>query len=245
MSIFWAIILGIVQGVTEFIPVSSSGHLVIIQSLMPAFVQPGVLFDVVLHLGTVFAVLFFFRKTIISLVRKYWILFIIGTIPAGLVGLFFQDQLEALFGSVKFVGFALLVTAVFNFITDKTISYKKEITNRNAFMIGVFQALAIIPGISRSGATIFAGVKSGIDKEKAAEFSFLLSIPAILGANVLQFVSHGINGISDPLYYLFGYAAASVSGFISIGFVLKALHKKRFKLFSIYCLVLGLAVLLI
>ena len=245
MNIFWAVILGLVQGVTEFLPISSSGHLVIFQNFIPGFTQPGALFDVVLHLATMCAVLIYFRKILFEIIKKYWLFFIIGTIPAGLVGIFFQDQFESLFTNIKFVGLALLVTALFNFVTDKTRSDKKVLGNKNAFMIGIFQALAIIPGISRSGSTIFAGTIFGINKQKAAEFSFLLSVPAILGANVLQFVCHGVDGISAPLNYVAGFVAAFISGYVSIRVVLKTLHGKRFKIFGIYCLIIGLAVLLI
>lgn len=243
MNILWAVVLGIVQGFTEFLPVSSSGHLVILQNLVPSFTQPGVVFDVILHLGTMIAVLCFFRKTIFSLFKKYFWLFVIGTIPAGLVGFFFQQQLEGLFGNVKAVGVALLVTAVINFLTDRTITDNKNVTSKNALLIGTAQALAIIPGISRSGATIFAGAKLGINKEKAAEFSFLLSIPAILGANFLQFISHGTDSTFNLSYYFPGFLAALVSGFISISVVLKTLHERKFKIFGYYCLILGILVL--
>ena len=243
MNVFWVVFLGIVQGITEFLPVSSSGHLVLFQELIPSFTQPGALFDVVLHLGTVCAVLIFFRKKLVGLVKKYWLAFIVGTIPAGLVGILLQDQIEALFTNVRFVGLALLFTALFNFATDRIKTDKRKLVNKNALVIGVFQALAIIPGISRSGSTIFAGVNSGIEKERAAEFSFLLSIPAILGANVLQFTSHGVNGIANPIFYLVGFFTAFISGFISISLVLKALCQKRFRLFGYYCLAVGVAVL--
>ena len=245
MNIFWSIILGIVQGVTEFLPVSSSGHLVIFQQFIPRFVQPGALFDVVLHLATMCAVLIYFRKRLVELINRYWLVLFVGTVPAGLVGIFFQDQIESFFTNVKFVGFALLITALFNFFTDVTKTRDKNFTNKNAFFVGIFQAFAIVPGISRSGSTIFAGSIAGINKEKAAEFSFLLSVPAILGANVLQFVSHGVDGISNPLNYVAGFVAAFISGYVSIRVVLKTLHGKRFKIFGIYCLIVGLAVLLI
>lgn len=243
MNIFWSIILGLVQGITEFLPVSSSGHLVIFQNLIPEFSQPGALFDVVLHFGTMCAVLIYFSKKLIHLIKKYWLAFIVGTIPAGLVGIFFQGQIESLFTNIRFVGLALMITGVFNFITDITKTDDKNITYKNSFFVGVFQALAIIPGISRSGSTIFAGRLSGISKEKAAEFSFLLSVPAILGANILQFASHGVNAINDPINYFTGFISAFISGYISIGIVLKALHKKQFKYLGIYCFALGLLVL--
>lgn len=244
MNIFWSILLGFVQGVTEFLPVSSSGHLVIFQQFIPGFAQPGALFDVVLHLGTMFAVLLFFRKKLISLVKRYWLAFFVGTIPAGLVGLFFQDQIEMLFTNIRFVGFALLITGIFNIITDKARIKDKNIALKNAFFVGIFQALAIIPGISRSGSTIFAGVKSGIDKEKAAEFSFLLSVPAILGANFLQIFKHGLSELENPLFYIGGFITALLSGYLSIGIVYNFLLGGKFKVFGYYCFILGFIVLL-
>lgn len=244
MNVLWVVILGIVQGFTEFLPVSSSGHLVILQSLIPSFDQPGVLFDVILHLGTTVAVVYFFRKTIINAFKDNFWFFVVGTVPAGLVGFFFRSQLESMFANVKLVGLTLIITAILNYVTDKTASGKNKFTGKNALLIGTAQALAIVPGISRSGATIFAGVKSGIDKKKAAEFSFILSIPAILGASVLQLFYHGVNGITDPLNYFFGFIAAFISGFFAIGFVLKTLHQKRFKYFGYYCLIVGVLVLL-
>jgi undecaprenyl-diphosphatase len=245
MNIFWAIILGIVQGFTEFLPVSSSGHLAIFQALIPSFVAPGVLFEAVLHLGTSFAVIYFFKNKLIDYLRKHWRFLVIATLPVILVGSFFQTDIESLFGNIKFVGSALLVTALFNFLTDKKVSGKLGFTNKNVLLMGIAQAIAVLPGISRSGATIFAGTSQKIKKDKVAEFSFLLSIPAIFGANILQFFSHGANSLTDPLYYLAGFTAAFISGYVAIGIVLKALHKSRFKLFGIYCLIVGLLVLLI
>ena len=244
MNIFWAIILGIVQGFTEFLPVSSSGHLVIFQNLIPSITQTGALFYAFLHLGTMTAVLFYYRKSLILYISKYLMLVAVGTIPVYLVGLIFRSQIEILFGSVKFVGFALLVSALFNFLTDRGISGKKKITNGSALWVGVFQALAILPGVSRSGATIFAGSRLGMNKHKAAEFSFFLSIPAIIGANLLEITVHGINGIISPMYYLAGFIAAFISGLVAIRLVLKTLHLRRFKLFAFYCLIVGFMILI-
>jgi len=244
MNLFWAAFLGLIQGITEFLPVSSSGHLVIAQNIIPEFEQPGVLFDVVLHLATTFAVLYFFRTRLIELVKKYFLLLVIGTIPAVIVGLLLQDQIEILFGSVRMVGFALLVTGIFNFYVDRITVKKDSISKGNSFLIGIFQAVAIIPGISRSGSTIFGGVLSGVDRKKAAEFSFLLSVPAIIGANILQFISHPINGDLKPLFYVAGFIAAFISGLISIHLVFRSLAKRKFKLFSYYTFALGILVIL-
>src|SRR3989344_4781636 len=244
MNALWAIVLGILQGLTEFIPVSSSGHLVLAQSLIPGFSQPGILFDVVLHLGTLFAVFYFFRKTILRLGRKYYLLLIVGSIPAALIGFLFQEQLVSTFGNVKMVGLELIITGVLNLLIDRFEANKQKISFLDSFLVGISQAIAIIPGISRSGATIFSAVKLGIDKKKAAEFSFLLSIPAIAGANILQFLSNDVSSLENPLNYVIGFAAAFVTGFWSINLVLKSLAKRKFSVFGVYSIVLGSIVLL-
>jgi len=240
MNLFDAGILGAIQGLTEFLPVSSSGHLVLAQSLIPGFSQPGVLFDVVLHFGTLFAVLYYFAKKILSLKINYLLLLFIGTIPAALFGYFFAPFLEASFGNVKWVAAELIITGVLNILVDKFPSKKKILSLKNSFLVGVAQAIAIIPGISRSGATIFAGVGLGISKKEAAEFSFLLSIPAILGANILQFAKYGANGRIDVPYYLTGLIVSFAVGFFSIKVVFKFLEERKFKYFGYYAIALGL-----
>jgi undecaprenyl-diphosphatase len=245
MDLLSSILLGVLQGLTEFLPVSSSGHLVIAQQLIPNFIQEGVLFDVFLHAGTVLAVLYYFRKSILKLTPKYLLFLLIGTIPAGLVGFFFSTPIEILFANISVVGFALLFTAVLNFMTDRLKVKKQEISIKNSLLIGVAQAIAIIPGVSRSGSTIFAGTSLGLKREKAAEFSFLLSVPAIVGANVLQFFKYGPDGIGNMGIYIAGFLAAFLSGIFAINLVLKFLLSSRFKIFAFYCFLLGVAVLLL
>ncbi|MBU0572474.1 undecaprenyl-diphosphate phosphatase [Patescibacteria group bacterium] len=245
MNLISSIFLGILQGLTEFLPVSSSGHLVIVQNLIPGFTQDGVLFDVFLHAGTVLAVLYYFRKTLLKLTPKYLFLLLIGTIPAGLVGVFLGSSIENLFNGVYIVGFALLFTAVLNFLTDRAKTGSKEISIKKTILIGMAQALAIIPGISRSGSTIFAGTSLGIKRKEAAQFSFLLSVPAIVGANAIQFLKYGSEVTGNILFYSVGFIAAFISGVIAINFVLKFLLAGRFKLFAYYCVVLGVLVLTI
>jgi len=240
MNVLSSIFLGVIQGLTEFIPVSSSGHLVIAQSLIPNFYQPGILFDVVLHFGTLFAVVYFFRKTLLSINFKYLLLLFIGTLPAVFAGLFFRSQLEASFSAVKWVGIELIITGILNYFVDRTPERNNNITNSNSFLIGIAQAIAIIPGISRSGSTIFTAVKLGIEKKRAAEFSFLLSIPAILGANVLEILTHrGGEGISFGAYFG-GFLSAFIVGYLSIRVVMKFLLEKKFKIFAYYCFAIGI-----
>lgn len=240
MNNLTALLLGFVQGLTEFLPVSSSGHLVIIQSIIPGFSQPGVLFDTLLHFGTLFAVIIYFRKKLLSYINiKFITLLVVGSIPAVLVGFLFKDQIDVLFGSVKVVGYSLLVTGVFNLLTDKFKTKGDSITNRNALVTGLAQAVAIIPGISRSGSTIFALVAQGINKKRAAEFSFLLSIPAILGANILEIYKNGFLGIGNLLSYTLGFISSFVFGLLSIIFIFKIISKGKFEYFAYYCFFLG------
>jgi len=240
MLIFHSILLGILQGLTEFLPVSSSGHLVIAQSILPGFTQPGVFFDVILHLGTLFAVVVYFRKQILKLSRKYLMLLIVGTIPAAVLGFLFQDFFERLFLERQLVGFALIVTALMNFLTDKVKAKKSGISNSQSFFVGIAQAIAIVPGISRSGSTIFAATGLGIKKRQAAEFSFLLSLPAVAGANMLQLSKYHGEIDSNLNIYLVGFIFAFVFGVLSIHLVLKFLLKSKFKYFGWYCLFVGI-----
>ena len=244
MSALSAASLGLIQGLTEFLPVSSSGHLVLAQSLIPGFSQPGVLFDVVLHLGTLFAVFYYFWKRILKLNRNYLMFLAVGTIPAGAIGFLFQSRLESMFGDVKWVAIELIITGIINLVIDKLPNKTDKISIKNSFLVGISQAIAIIPGISRSGATIFTGASLGISKREAAEFSFLLSIPAILGANVLQFMKHGISTDVSLTSYLLGFVIAFIVGFFSIKLVFKFLAEGKFKIFGIYSIALGIIALI-
>ncbi len=245
MNILLAVLLGIIQGITEFLPVSSSGHLVIAQSMIPGFSQPGVLFDVILHAGTLFAIFIYYRKVIRKLSRRYILLILIGSIPAAIFGYIFLNYVEGFFTNLKIVGFALLITALFNYATDKAKPIGTKISEKRSLFIGLAQAFALIPGISRSGATISVGTNLGIKRKKAAQFSFLLSVPAILGANFIQIVTHGGSGELALVTYLAGFFSALVAGYISIGIVLKLLIGRRFSIFAIYSAVLGIVLILI
>lgn len=245
MNTLGAVFLGVVQGLTEFLPVSSSGHLVLIQSLMPGFRQPGILFDVLLHLATLFAVLFYFRERILRLKATDFGYLALGTIPAVLVGLFFQDAVETMFLTPKFLGLQFLISGVLNLLIDRARLGKRGIAVKSSLLIGAAQALAIIPAISRSGATIWAGVTQKIEPKKAVEYSFLLSVPAILGANILQIMSHGLPQEVMSLNYLWGFLAAFVAGILAIQITLRFILQKRFKLFAYYCFALGIFTILV
>ena len=243
MNYIWSLFLGVLQGFTEFLPVSSSGHLVLVQSLIPGFTQPGVLFDVCLHFGTLFAVLFFFRKKLFKLSFKYILYIAVATIPAVIVGYISRDSISSLFSSVGIVGVALVITGFINYLTDKQKKEEKSLDYKKSLFIGFMQAFAIIPGISRSGLTIFAGTKSGLSSRDAAEFSFLISVPAIFGANILEVCSNWGESIDYTPYFI-GFLAAFISGVIAIKIVLKFLQEKKFKIFAFYCLALGIITLL-
>ncbi len=240
MNIISAIVLGLVQGLAEFLPVSSSGHLVIVQSLLPRFSQPGVLFDVILHLGTALATLAFFRSRLLSYKPGFWVLIIIASIPVGIIGFFFSGIVESFFNSTTIVGIALLITAYMNWQTDKSWGRRKNVGKVDAFFVGLAQAFAIIPGISRSGSTIFTATALGVDRREAAEFSFLLSIPAIAGASIYQIVKYGGKGDLPFFIYLAGFISAFIFGLIAINLAIRFLTEKRFKLFAFYCLALGI-----
>lgn len=244
MNYFHAVILGVVQGLSEFLPISSTGHLVLVQSILPGFDQPGVLFDVVLHLGTTLAVLAYFRYEILRMGLQDIKYIIIGSIPAGIVGILFQAIIEDLFLSTFFVGLGLFLTAAMNFFTDRAKAKRERTTLSDAIVVGIGQAIAILPGVSRSGITIFMGTTMGLDRAKAAQFSFLLSTPAILGASVLQLISHADTNTLPLGYYAIGFVTAFIVGIIAIFLVFRLLTQKKFTYFAIYCVIAGIIALL-
>jgi len=255
MDFSQATILAIVQGLTEFLPVSSSGHLVILQKFFNLS-EPPVLFDVLVHVGTLGAILVYFRKRLAQILngltqkdKESWNILwtiVIGTIPAAIVGLLLQGYIEQIFNSLKLVGLALLVTAGFLFSTQRLKSFnRQQLKWEDALFVGVFQALAILPGISRSGSTIVSGLWRRFDRETAFRFSFFLAIPAILGALSLQ--------IPDLIYSSCAYLGQGVWGMFIAGLVgygaLKILEnfllKAKLWVFGIYCLVVGMLTLLV
>jgi len=269
MNIFQTILLGIIQGLTEFLPVSSSGHLVIFQNLL-GFKEPELLLDTSLHLGTLLAVCIYFRSDLQKMLLgtwefvfrgrragaegrthrshatlTWWVL--IGTVPTGLIGVFFRHPLENLFGSVSLVALMLLVTGAIvgltKFIPGK-IGKGRALGYLRSLAIGTAQGLAIIPGISRSGATIACGLSLGLEREMAGRFSFLLSIPAILGAVVLQLKDGNFSSVG--LFPLFcGFVASALVGLLALKVLMGMVRKGHLSYFAPYCWVLGLLVLLL
>ncbi len=239
------LLLSFIQGVSEFFPISSSGHLVIFQELL-GFRNIALVYDIFFHIGTLFSVLIFFSKDLVLLVtgiRKkenlhYISLLITASVPTALIGLFFKDQLEGMFSKPGIVGYFLLITALIIFIS-RFVRIKKPNDYLAAFIIGVFQGMAIIPGLSRSGLTISVGLILSMGFLFSFRFSFLLSIPAILGALVLEF---GKIPFSDGrlFYLLSGTLLSAIFGFAALYILKKIILKEKFYYFSYYCLLAGI-----
>ncbi|MBU4487007.1 MAG: undecaprenyl-diphosphate phosphatase [Candidatus Delongbacteria bacterium] len=262
-----AIILGLFQGLTEFLPVSSSGHLAILHKVLGFETESNLFFDVILHLGTLIAVVLFYRNSIIDIIKggmfgiksilskkgikesffssadsKLFSLIIIGSIPTAIIGLTFKDFFEGLADNLLYVGLALLTTAVLLVLFElKKKSFKKinEMSAADSIIIGIVQGIAIIPGISRSGSTISTAKLLGIDKETAAQFSFLLSLPAISGAFLLSMKDAIKEGFVYEHYILLGFITAVITGYFSLKLLIWMIKKSNMYFFAIYCLILA------
>ena len=240
-----AIFLAIIQGLTEFLPISSSGHLVIFQKLFG--LKPPVLFDILVHVGTLGAIIAYFLKPLLKISKHTLLLVIIGTIPAIVVGLFLQRYITQIFDSLKLVGVTLLMTAGLLLVSKrfKLLNRRfKYLKWQDALFVGIFQVLAILPGVSRSGSTIVAGLARKLDRETAFRFSFYLAIPAILGALTLQIpdlIGGQVNYLSQGIL---GMIIAGAVGYEALKILEKTLLGAKFWLFGIYCLVLGIVILL-
>ena len=255
MQWFEALILGIVQGLTEFLPVSSSGHLEIFKAILGdnSLPKDSLLMTVVLHAATALSTIIVFRKDIInifnSIIKLKWndetklvVNIVISMIPAVFVGLFFEKEIEELFGDqLLLVGFMLLITAALLFFADKSKTSDKKVGKLNAFIIGISQAVAIIPGISRSGATISTSVLLKIEREKAARFSFLMVIPLILGKMAKDLLSGEIDYSSAQMFPLsIGFISSFIVGLFACTWMIKVVKRSKLTWFSIYCIIIGL-----
>ena len=249
MTYIESIILGIIQGLTEFLPVSSSGHLVLAEALLGVH-PPGVTFEVVLHLGTLFAVLVYFRSRIFELIHSVFDskmkkqramlgYLALGTIPAGVIGVAFKDFFEAAFDSPVSAAAMLLVTGLILLSTRLVPKQTKPVTALKAFLIGIGQAVAIMPGISRSGSTISAGLLLGLKPAEAAEFSFLLAIPAIGGAAVLNFDDLSKLPVDQMGQYGVGMVASFLVALGAVYLVLESIRRGKFEYFAYYCFAAG------
>jgi undecaprenyl-diphosphatase len=265
--IFKAIILGIVQGVTEFLPISSSGHLVLAGELLK-FESEGIIFEVMVHFATLIAIVIVFARRIGKIIKSIftsriqikgggWVVknddlamffyLIWASIPAALVGFFLRTQIGNLFANPLLVSIMLVVTGIILFSTR--FITKGETHKHNgisATMIGIAQAFAIIPGISRSGTTISAGLWSGISREASAEFSFILVIPAILGAMVLEIKDMTVSVQQGTMaYYIVGSIAAFVTGLLALIFLLKVVKRGKLHFFAYYCWLVAIVTLIV
>ena len=246
MSIWIAILLGVVQGLTEFLPVSSSGHLILFEKLFGADPTQCILFDVVLHLGTVLAVVIVFWKSIVQMVKHPFgedmQKLVFATLPTIIIALVFKDFFKGTFdGGLLWLGF--LVTAIFMFVTDYACKHNyqyKPLTHKNAIIMGVFQGFAILPGISRSGSTISSALVQGVRRDQSSKFSFLMSIPAILGSLVVELFDTTKSTISIGfLPLIFGFFASAIFGYLAIKLMLKVIKKAKFLWFGIYLVILS------
>ena len=256
LDAFW---LGLVQGLTEFLPVSSSGHLVLAGRVLH-LTMSGVAFEIWLHVATLTAVVAALWRDIAGILRgilpgarpeaarRAWTLtgaIVLGTLPAVAVGLLAKDAIEAAFTSVRMVGIDLLLTAVILSLSRLRRPGDAPLTLKRGFLIGVAQAVAILPGVSRSGSPLAAGSLLGLRGAEAARFSFLLSLPAILGAVVLDAKEVSALGQGEPLVLAVGFVTAAVSGYFAIRVMWRVMERGRLALFAPYCAVLGIAAILL
>ena len=242
-----SIILGLVQGLTEFLPVSSSAHLVFLQSLFK-WTTENVTFDVLLHFATLCAVLVYFRKDILKFLKdlRFLSLIVIGTIPTGIIAILSKDYVEQVFSEPVFSAVFLFVTALLLYFAQRYGKENKAMGNFSvweAFFVGIIQGIAILPGISRAGATISMGMFLGWKREDSARISFILSIPAILAATLLKVKETGIGSIS--YIYIIGMTCALISGVFALHTLFILMRKSKLHIFSLYCIILGLIILVL
>ena len=255
-----AIILGIIQGLTEFLPVSSSGHLQIERCIFPyeIIAKESMLMTVVLHFATALSTIFIFRQDIVEIFSglfefknnesfRFSVKIISSMIPAICIGIFFESEIEALFGGqLILVGGMLLLTGLLLFLADKAKNSEKNVGVKNAVLIGISQAIAILPGISRSGATISTAVLLGIDKEKSARFSFLMVVPLIFGKMTENILSGEISTTdANFLPLLIGFTFAFFTGLFACKWMIKLVKNSQLKYFAYYCFSLGIIVILL
>lgn len=271
MSLLESIILGIFQGIAEFLPISSSGHLVLLQNIFN-IQEGGLFFTVMLHFGTLIAIFIVYFKDILKIIIAFFqmigdifkgkkvelnneskvlaVMVIVGSIPTGLIGILFEDFFEGLYESLLAVGIALIITGILLMVSEKSNSGRKtakDITILDALLIGTFQGLAIIPGVSRSGSTIVGGLFRGLDKKLATKFSFIMAIPAIFGASLIQLIKvlteTGAVGITLPL--IIGVALSTIIGIFAIKILVKMLERGKLHYFSYYLWVVGGVIILL
>ncbi len=261
MEILNSLILGIVQGITEFLPISSSGHLIITRDLLKIQADNGLAFDSVLQLATTLAVIIYFNKEIIDLVksffnlifgklndptkRNYLFFVIIATVPAVIFGLLFENYMDTIFRSSLLVVVALLIGSLIMYFADKFAKQNMALSFKNSLIIGFFQALALVPGMSRSGMTISGGLFSGLKREEITKFSFIIAIPILLGSGLKKLFDLGNSQINNEIaiQLLAGSIAAFITGIISAHFLIKYLQKHSMRVFVWYRIILSIIIL--
>ncbi|MBE6487988.1 MAG: undecaprenyl-diphosphatase UppP [Methanosphaera stadtmanae] len=271
LDILSAIILGAVQGLSEFLPISSSGHLALIPHLLG--VETGLAFDTVLHIGTLIAIFTFFWKDIINLIKGFilsiidlsegidkfkeglntipekrfaWLI-IIGTIPTGIIGILFKDAVETVLRGTIFIGFFLIVTGIILYYSERHSSGNitaKDMSFKKAAIVGICQGLAVLPGISRSGSTIASGLCLGLEREYAARYSFLLSVPAVIAAGVLQ-IKDIANIDASMTVLLAGFLSSVIFGYLAIKLLMKMIKGWSLDIFAYYCWIVGILTLVL
>lgn len=258
---FWeALILGIIQGLTEFLPVSSSGHLELGKALFGdnSVPEESLLFTVVVHAATALSTIVVFRKDILFILKglfqfkwneqtEFSLKIIISMVPAAIIGVLFDKQIEALFTrQVLLVGGMLIITGALLFLADRAKNTGKAVSYQNALIIGIAQAIAILPGISRSGATISTSVLLGIDREKAARFSFLMVVPLILGKIAKDILDGGIGAdFVNSMPLVVGFTGAFVAGLAACSWMISLVRKSQLRYFSYYCFVVGFVAIVV
>lgn len=271
LDILSAIILGAVQGLSEFLPISSSGHLALIPHLLG--VETGLAFDTVLHIGTLIAIFTFFWKDIVNLIKGFilsiidlsegidkfkeglntipekrfaWLI-IIGTIPTGIIGILFKDAVETVLRGTIFIGFFLIVTGIILYYSERHSSGNitaKDMSFKKAAIVGICQGLAVLPGISRSGSTIASGLCLGLEREYAARYSFLLSVPAVIAAGVLQ-IKDIANIDASMTVLLAGFLSSVIFGYLAIKLLMKMIKGWSLDIFAYYCWIVGILTLVL
>lgn len=263
MEYIYSIILGIVQGLTEFLPISSSGHLIVVRDILGWHGTSDLSFDAILQLATAFSIIAYFYKDIFRLIKSFVLIIsrkivdekdrimiiaiIIGTIPAVIFGIFLEKYMETTFRSSLLVVFVLIIGSAVMYLAEKFSNKNSELSIRKGFYIGVFQCLALVPGFSRSGATISGGLFAGLTRENATKFSFLLSIPIILGSGLKKVFEIGASGqlFTEGASLFVGALVAFIVGLLAIRFLVVFLKNHSLKIFVYYRVILALLILLL
>lgn len=265
MDLLQAILLGILQGVTEFLPVSSSGHLALARALVGREIMPGITFEIVVHFGSFCSIAFYYRQRLILILSdlfksltpagiksgrlttdantRYSFIILLSMLPAMLVGFTLKDYIEEIFVNPVVVSAMLLVTGTLLFTTRLVKHPQGEVDAKRGLLMGVAQSFAILPGISRSGSTISVGLFSGIHREKVADFSFIMVLPVLAGAMLLEFLEILQNGIEYAAVVALagGFIASFLSGYLSLKYLILLLKREKFFYFSFYCWAVGIA----